>query len=520
MKSKASQFVASSHGRAGKFRSTKGNLPEINVAIQHLPTVTAKAWQALKHGNKPPYMFRRGDILVRIEPDENSCPCVKPLNDSRLRYEMARKAKWYRRKKDKFFDAMPPMAVIKDMLATPNPPVPVLARIVEVPVYGSNWGLRTEKGYHKESRTLYEPSRGFTFRAASLEPTREEVESAKQIISDELLADFPFADQSDRTHAISLFSLPYVRNLIDGPTPNHIIESPVAGSGKGLLIHAVLEPSVGHHIGTIAQAHQGEEWRKRITSCLRDTREVILIDNITTSLDSGELASALTATEWEDRLLGKNETIKMPVRCVWVTTANNASMSTEIARRSIRIRLDPKMERPWERKGFKHPDLLAWAQENRADLVWAAHILVNSWIAAGRRLFREGTLGSFERWAEIIGGILENAQIPGFLGNLDSFCETADSENAIWEQFLALWWDEHEDNAVGVSELFGGVVQNSELPFIKGDTSHAKKVSFGTHLARQRDRIFGKYRIVSAGTQQGAALWRLQIIESESSESK
>ena len=173
MKSKASQFVASSHGRAGKFRSTKGNLPEINVAIQHLPTVTAKAWQALKHGNKPPYMFRRGDILVRIEPDENSCPCVKPLNDSRLRYEMARKAKWYRRKKDKFFDAMPPMAVIKDMLATPNPPVPVLARIVEVPVYGSNWGLRTEKGYHKESRTLYEPSRGFTFRAASLEPTRE-----------------------------------------------------------------------------------------------------------------------------------------------------------------------------------------------------------------------------------------------------------------------------------------------------------------------------------------------------------
>ena len=282
----------------------------------------------------------------------------------------------------------------------------------------------------------------------------------------------------------------------------------------------MLEPSVGHHIGTIAQAHQGEEWRKRITSCLRDTREVILIDNITTSLDSGELASALTATEWEDRLLGKNETIKMPVRCVWVTTANNASMSTEIARRSIRIRLDPKMERPWERKGFKHPDLLAWAQENRADLVWAAHILVNSWIAAGRRLFREGTLGSFERWAEIIGGILENAQIPGFLGNLDSFCETADSENAIWEQFLALWWDEHEDNAVGVSELFGGVVQNSELPFIKGDTSHAKKVSFGTHLAKQRDRIFGKYRIVSAGTQQGAALWRLQIIESESSESK
>jgi hypothetical protein len=433
---------------------------------------------------------------------------------------MARKAYWYRHKKDEQIDAMPPMAVMKDMLATPNPSVPVLARIMEVPVYGSNGSLQTEKGYHGKSRTLYEPSKGFTLRPASLRPTTKEIDKARQIISDELLADFPFAHQSDRAHAISLFLLPHVRDFIGGPTPNHIIESPAPGSGKGLLVHAVLEPSVGHHIGNIAQAHEGEEWRKRITSCLRETREVILIDNITTSLDSGELASALTATEWEDRLLGKNETIKMPVRCVWVTTANNASMSTEIARRSIRIRLDPQMEHPWERQGFKHPDLLSWAQENRADLVWVAHTLVNSWIAAGKPLFGAKSLGSFERWAEIVGGILENAQIPGFLGNLDSFYKTADSENTIWEKFLTLWWDDHQDNAVGVSDLFWGVVQRSELPFIKGDTSQAKKVSFGTHLAKQRDRIFGKYRIVSDGTAQRAALWRLQIIEGESSESK
>ena len=30
-----------------------------------------------------------------------------------------------------------------------------------------------------------------------------------------------------------------------------------------------------------------------------------------------------------------------------------------------------KCERPWERRGFRHPDLLGWTLEHRADLVWA-----------------------------------------------------------------------------------------------------------------------------------------------------
>jgi hypothetical protein len=30
-------------------------------------------------------------------------------------------------------------------------------------------------------------------------------------------------------------------------------------------------------------------------------------------------------------------------------------------------------------------------------------------------------LGMFERWAKVLGGILDVALIPGFLGNLDDF---------------------------------------------------------------------------------------------------
>ncbi len=38
-------------------------------------------------------------------------------------------------------------------------------------------------------------------------------------------------DEADRAHALALLLLPYARDLIDGPTPNHLAESPEPGSG-------------------------------------------------------------------------------------------------------------------------------------------------------------------------------------------------------------------------------------------------------------------------------------------------
>ena len=114
-----------------------------------------------------------------------------------------------------------------------------------------------------------------------------------------------------------------------------------------MLADACVASSVGRHrMAIMAQAANGEEWRKRITASLRQAPEVILIDNITIRLDSGELASALTAEFWQDRILGVSQIIVLPVRCVWVTTGNNVHMSKEITRRTIRIRLDPGLNGP------------------------------------------------------------------------------------------------------------------------------------------------------------------------------
>ena len=59
----------------------------------------------------------------------------------------------------------------------------------------------------------------------------------------------------------------------------------------------------------------------------------MLIDNLRRPLDSSALAAALTAPFWEDRLLGASETTRLPIRCIWIATGNNAEFSGEMARR-------------------------------------------------------------------------------------------------------------------------------------------------------------------------------------------
>jgi len=403
---------------------------------------------------------------------------------------------------------LPPSHVARDMLATKDPPLPVITRIVETPAFAPDGTLQATRGYHPAGRVYCALPDGFSLPPIPMNPTAEELVRAKELILEEVMGDFPFVDQADRANAAGMSLLPYVRDLIPGPTPGHMFEGPTAGSGKGLLAHALLRPSCGRNIAAIAQAKDEDEWRKRITAMLRDAHPAILLDNLNRPLDSGALAMALTIPDWTDRLLGKTETVRIPVRCVWAATANNPTMSTEIARRFIRIRLDPRVDKPWEREDFRHPELLAWVDDHRAELVWANLVLVQAWLAAGRPTFSGRALGSYEQWAHTIGGILEHAEINGFLGNLSDFYEQADLEGAVWRAFVEAWWEKYKDAQVGATDLFSIAVQTEGLDLGRG-SEHAQRIVFGKALTRRRDCVIGEYRVTNVGKEKRLTQWRL-----------
>ena len=144
-----------------------------------------------------------------------------------------------------------------------------------------------------------------------------------------------------------------------------MVEKPAPGTGATLMVDAISIIATGTSASVMVEGRDEDEWRKRLTAKLREIPSILLIDNLRRQLDASSVAAALTAPYWEDRVLGKSEMIRFPIRCVWIATGNNPQFSNEIARRMVRIRLDPHEDQPWLREGFRHPNLLAWVWQNR-----------------------------------------------------------------------------------------------------------------------------------------------------------
>lgn len=63
----------------------------------------------------------------------------------------------------------------------------------------------------------------------------------------------------------------------------------------------------------------------------------------------------------------------------------------------------------------------------------------HTFVREGGRDGTDQTLGSFESWADVIGGILRAADVPGFLGNLDKLQTEANVERREFAAFLHAW---------------------------------------------------------------------------------
>ena len=435
------------------FVEPSGSLPALRADEGDLAQATDQAWALLLDSNRSPWLFRSGGQLSWVALDDEGRPIVVPVTEERLRLMLARLAKWLRASRNgDLVPALPPMALVKTLLATPDAGLPVLAGIVATPVFGRAGTLLTEQGYHRDARLLYHPAPGFRLPPVPERPTAEEIAEARSLLLEDLLGDFPFASEAERAHAVALLLLGFVRAMVDGPTPLHLIEKPAPGTGATLMVDAIATILTGVGASVMTEGRDDDEWRKRLTAKLRQMPTLVLIDNLRHTLDSGALAAALTAPFWEDRILGASEMARLPVRCVWVATGNNPECSNEMARRLVRIRLDAGADQPWRRGAFRHPDLMGWVRANRGRLVAACLTLCRAWIANGRP---RGTrrMGSYEGWAEAMGGVLGVAGIEGFLGNLDEMLAAADGEGAALRAFVGLWWDRRGPAVVGTGDL-------------------------------------------------------------------
>ena len=420
-------------------------LPEIQVTGRNTKDITADAIYALNKSNNPPTMFMRGSLPVRVSKDECDTPYIEVMNEPALRGRLDRVATYVKYVKNQGkqegneYKAVPtavPLDVVRDVMSLPDFRLPALINITEIPTLRADGSILATPGYDLASKLYYAPSRNLIVPKISESPTAKEIREAVNLIS-EVYINFPFDSQASRANAIAATATCIYRPMFDGNVPLFIISKPQAGVGAGLMTAAICMTTTGRDPAMFGAPKDEDEWAKVIFAAVKAGQQTIIFDNCDGVLYSANLARLITARTIGGRILGRSENAVMPNNSMIFCNGNNITLDGDLPRRSYLSRMETDADMPWEREcNYLHSPLIPWVKANQGRIVAAYLIIAKAWIAAGKPLDDSlPRLGSFEEWQTVIGGVLKNAAIEGFLGNRETVYRISDTGSQQWETF-------------------------------------------------------------------------------------
>lgn len=467
--------------REARKSAEKGEHPDGMLTTSPAPELTQYAADAVRTANKKdPFLFEYME-----EPTIVRRGRIKSLDRPGKRYALGRVTVFQKPKGEGDLQHVyPPYEVVDDLFSSDLSDFCLPLRgAVDTPFFAADGTLVTENGYHAGSQMYLDSN--LELAGVSPIPTDEEVQEAKRLLVSNVLADFPLGGLNRPeimaaldgeavpavTHAVGLTLLPFIREMIDGPTPGWILSKPAPGTGASLLVKLLTTIASGVPAPESTLPSNKEEVPKTLAALLQNDPTHIVFDNINHSVDSGDLASAQTARTYQARVLGKTQTIEVDVRSIFIFTANNVTLSNELLRRSIFIPMDAKVEAPEKRTGFLHEDVFKWVDTHRAELVHACLTLIQNWVAQGMQRSAY-TLASFEDWAKVTGGVLEAAGFAGFLqGQDDAKALAADAAQNNVTHLMDVMADFPNNTLFrpGGTANFGGEVTASIMSILNGE---------------------------------------------------
>jgi len=389
-----------------------------------------------------------------------------------------------------------------------------LDRIAHAPFVRPDGSICTEPGYDEVTRTLLMPDEVFAGIEVPEDPSAAEIAAARDLLMEEWLGDFPLDADADRANLLALLVTPAIRGNVPR-APLAVIDGLQMGVGKNLLADVLLTVYTGHAAQPMNWVSEPEEIRKQVTAAFRTGSEFFVYDEAHT-LEGAPLAQALTAEVWQDRILGVSNMASFPNRVTWMSLGNNVQVKGDITRRVYRIALRPKYANPQDRQAssFRHPgtsglDLGSWTRKHRRDLLVAILTLVRAWFAAGAPTPKRGvSFGSFEAWERMVGGIVEVAGLPDFLGNLKVWRSESDFDTQYWINHLE-WLKEQFGDAtfrtadVKTKALTGGTDLYAAPPRLDDPTERTYGKALGEAYSRISGRHYGQFWIQRVGSAHG-----------------
>lgn len=408
--------------------------------------------------------------------------------------------------------------------------LPSLTAVVTAPTLRDDGSLLDESGYDAASGLLLLRDEPDATVPIPNSPTHEQaVQALAELWRPFRL--FPFVGPAERGTLIAALLTACVRTSL--PTaPGFGFDAPEAGTGKTLLARCVGALATGQPpaiLAPVANREEGET-RKRLFALLREGARVITWDNITEPLGNDALNAFLTASTFNDRVLGISGTATLPNRALVLFTGNNLRFLGDICRRIPKVRLDAKQERPHARAFPFCP--LHWTLANRQQMVACALTILRARIVAGRPRPASGGVASFEEWDELVRqAVVWIAEVARHFPSieaplLDDPMKTVDKsldvdvEAAQLKALLFAWNERHGDKRVVVGDVIApeephplDTKLHAIMYEIAGEHGRINAKSFGSWLARNVDRPVDGVCLRRGKPRGGRATWRLLAID-------
>jgi hypothetical protein len=429
---------------------------------EHLVTEETVAALAARGGN----VYQHGGHLVQVVRDSRpvgppgrggltrpaGAPRLAAVPPAKLRGELAAAAQFMGRKEKNgrvvVAPVHPPDWLVKAVDARADwPGVRHLEAVTEAPLLRPDGSVLQRPGYDPATGLLYDPADAFP--PVPDAPTHADAIRARDALL-EPLADFPFATDAHKAAALAALLTPLARFAFDGPAPLFFITANTRGTGKGLLADVLATVAFGRPFARAAYSRDDDEMRKVILALALEGERAVLLDNVAGTFGGPALDAALTSVEWSGRVLGQSRQARLPLLATWYATANNPIVGADTARRVCECRLESPEERPEERAGFRHPDLLAWVRQERPRLLAAALTILSAYCRAGRPELGLRPWGSFEGWSGLVRAAVAWVGLPDPGATRQELVERADTEAQALQGLLA-GWEEIDPAGAGVT---------------------------------------------------------------------
>lgn len=500
--------------------------PEI-VVRPRLQRVVQEAEDAII-ADKSVGVYTRAGILVKVIRDgarriakltrPPGAPVIVAAEAAWLREILDKVAIWVRHTRRsggiKKVQSLPPDWAVNTLAARGEWGLPALEGVIETPVMRPDGSIVDSPGYDAQTGLLYDPG-GTEFRPIPEEPTSEDAGRAMLELL-EPFAEFDFVTPADQAVATAALFTLLARPAIAGPVPLFAFRAPTPGSGKSLLADVITMIATGRPAARMAPPTSDEEARKLILALAIEGAPVVLVDNANGIFGSQSVSAALTATTWSDRLLGFSKTLTAPLRMTWFLTGNNVTFKGDLGRRVVPCDLDPKVEHPEDRTGFRHPDLLAHVARERARIVVASLTVLRAYHVSGRPRHGRPPKGTFEAWDQLVRGALLWVGMSDPLESAQRIRDEGDADLDSLRQGLAAWAAAFDSEPKTAAEAVEQIAHSQDLGPALGALSgcgvaqlDARRLGYA--LRRVRGRRVGGLRFeVGTPTRTKAQRWKVE----------